>query len=74
MLRLTSPFILHMNKLEIFMSNLEVSVVIKRRSKLVRMADLPSTKDVFNLYTENIYARLNLCLNENFQYLSEYHD
>ncbi len=64
MLRLTNPYILRMNKLEIFMNNLEVSVPTKRRSKLVRMAEVPSTKDVSNLYIGNIFARLNSCLSE----------
>lgn len=58
-----------MNKLEIFMNNLEVSVVTKRRYKLVKMVGLPNTKDVSNPYIENIFVRLNSYLNE---YLSIY--
>ncbi len=55
-----------MNKLEIFMNNLEVSVVIKRRSKLARMVGLPSIRDVSNPYIENMFVRLNSCHNEDF--------
>ena len=61
-----------MNKLEIFMNNLEVSAVTKRRYKLVRMVGLPNIKDVFNPYIENIFVRLNSYLNEDFQYIIYY--